>query len=165
MKKNLVSAALLVLTLSAPALAGGAAAPMTGASAQVVASTPAALMAALKEAGYRVTMDPATPDSDPSMTVMAGDYEVSVWLSNCKAGSCGRVTASTSWDYSDSEEELDTALVNDWNSNYYTQAYAYEGAYYLDSSMPIGGGYTRATLKAWMTDYLSDVKDFELELP
>lgn len=164
MKKNLVSAALLVLTLSTPALAGGAAAPMTGAG-QVVAATPAALMAALKEAGYRVTMDPVSPDSDPSMTVMAGDYEVSVWLSNCKAGSCGRVTASTSWDYSDSEEELDTALVNDWNGNYYTQAYAYDGAYYLDSSMPISGGYTRATLKAWMTDYLSDVKDFELELP
>lgn len=164
MKKNLVSAALLVLTLSTPALAGGAAAPMAGAG-QVVAATPAALMAALKEAGYRVTMDPVSPDSDPSMTVMAGDYEVSVWLSNCKAGSCGRVTASTSWDYSDSEEELDTALVNDWNSNYYTQSYAYEGAYYLDSSMPISGGYTRATLKAWMTDYLSDVKDFELELP
>ena len=165
MNKNLVSAALLVLTLSAPALAGGAGAPVTGANAQVVASTPAALMAALKEAGYRVTMDPVSPDSDPSMTVMAGEYEVSVWLSSCSAGKCSRVTASTYWDYSDSEDDLDTELTNDWNSNYYTQSYVYEGAYYLDSTMPIGGGYTKATLKAWMTDYLSDVKDFEVELP
>ncbi|GAA0512643.1 YbjN domain-containing protein [Deinococcus depolymerans] len=165
MQKTLVSAALLALTLSTPVLAGGAAGPATGASAQVLAATPAALLAALKEAGYRVTMDPVSPDSDPSMTVMAGDYEVSVWLSGCKAGTCARVTASTSWDYSDREEALDTELVNDWNSNYYTQAYAYEGAYYLDSTLPIAGGYTRATLKAWMTDYLGDVKDFETELP
>ncbi|WP_291430968.1 YbjN domain-containing protein [Deinococcus sp.] len=163
MNKNLVSAALLVLTLSTPALAGGAGAPVTG--GQVVAATPAALLAALKAAGYRVTMDPVSADSDPSMTVKAGKYEISVWLSDCTAGKCSRVTASTFWDYSDSEDDLDTELTNDWNGNYYTQAYVYEGAYYLDSTMPIAGGYTRATLKAWMADYLSDVKDFEVELP
>ncbi|GGK96930.1 YbjN domain-containing protein [Deinococcus radiotolerans] len=153
-------AATLLLSLAAPAVAGGAAAP----SAQVQPATPAAVMAALKTAGYKVTMNPTAPDRDPSMTFTSGGHEVQVWLSGCKAGVCSRVTASTSWDYSDAED-LDTAVLNDWNSNYYTQAYAYEGSYYLDSTMPIRGGYTQATLKAWITEYLEDVTYFEDELP
>ncbi|GGR97672.1 YbjN domain-containing protein [Deinococcus sedimenti] len=153
-------AATLVLSLAAPAVAGGAAAPST----QVQAATPAAVMASLKAAGYRVTMNPTSPDRDPTMTVTAGDRELQVWLSSCANGVCGRVTASSSWDYSDAEE-LDTEFLNEWNSNYYTQAYLYEGSVYLDSTMPIRGGYTQATLKAWMTDYLDDVSAFEDELP
>lgn len=158
---TVLSAALLI---AGAAQAGGAGAPATG-TAQIQAATPAAVLAGIREAGYRVTMNPAEPDADPSMTVTSGSYEVQVWLSGCKAGSCARVTASTSWDYSDSEADLDTDLANEWNSNYYTQAYVYEGSYYLDSTMPLRGGYTRAALKAWMADYLSDVKDFEGELP
>ncbi len=167
-KMRLVSAALLALSgvsLSGVALAGGAGAPPSGAAAQVQPPTPAAIAAALREAGYMVTMNPSVPDSDPSMTVVAGDRELDVWLSGCEAGSCARVTASTSWDYSDSMDALDPQFTNDWNGNYYTQAYIYEGGYYLDSTMPVRGGYTRAALKAWMTDYLSDVGDFEAELP
>lgn len=162
MTKKILSAAVLLSALSGAALAGGAAAPM---ASQVQPATPAAMSAALREAGYRVTMNPADPDSDPSMTIMAGDYEVTLWLSGCKANMCSRATASVSWDYSDDEDSLDTELVNDWNSNYYTQAYIYEGAYYLDSTMPIAGGYTKAAVKAWMTEYLGDVADFEMELP
>ncbi|GGL96065.1 hypothetical protein GCM10010841_00630 [Deinococcus aerophilus] len=163
-----VSAALLALSgvsLSGAAVAGGAGAPLTGTAAQVQSATPAAIAAALREAGYTVTMNPSVPDSDPSMAVVAGNRELDVWLSGCEAGICARVTASTSWDYSGSLDALDPQFTNDWNSNYYTQAYIYEGAYYLDSTMPVRGGYTRAALKAWMTDYLSDVRDFEGELP
>ncbi|UBV42184.1 YbjN domain-containing protein [Deinococcus taeanensis] len=155
-------AASLTLSLTAPALAGGAAAP---AGAQVQPATPAALLSALKEAGYRVTMNPTEADGEPSMTIVSGEHKISVWLSGCKNNVCSRVTASTSWDYSDQDDALDTEVVNDWNGNYYTQAYIYEGAYYLDSTMPVRGGYTKATLKAWMTDYLEDVKSFEGELP
>lgn len=170
MNKNLRSARaslLLIstLSLSGAALAGGAGAPLTGTAAQVQAATPATVAAVLREAGYTVTMTPSDPDSDPSMTVKAGERELDVWFSDCEAGSCARVTASTFWDYSEDEDSLDTELTNDWNGNYYTQAYIYEGGYYLDSTMPIRGGYTRAALKAWMTDYLGDVTDFEAELP
>ncbi|MBZ9712332.1 YbjN domain-containing protein [Deinococcus multiflagellatus] len=162
MTKKLLSAAFLLSALSGAALAGGAGAPT---ASQVQPATPAAMAAALRDAGYKVTLKPADPDSDPSMTVMAGDYEVTVWLSGCKANTCSRATASLSWDYSDDEDSLDTELVNDWNSNYYTQAYIYEGAYYLDSTMPIAGGYTKAAVKAWMAEYLGDAADFEMELP
>ncbi|OLV16610.1 YbjN domain-containing protein [Deinococcus marmoris] len=165
MNKKIFLAGALLLSLSGAALAGGAGAPVTGANAQVQAATPAAIAAALREAGYKVTMNPTDPDSDPSMTVDTGDYEVDVWLSGCKAGICSRATASSYWDYSDDEGSLDTELTNDWNGNYYTQAYVYEGSYYLDSTMPIRGGYTKAALKAWMVDYLDDVSAFEEELP
>ena len=164
MPRPALSALSLALLIAGAAQAGGAGAPAAGAG-QIQAATPAAVLAGLREAGLKVTMNPTEPDADPSMTVMSGSYEVQIWLSDCKAGSCARVTASTSWDYSDSEDGPDMAVVNDWNSNYYTQAYGYEGSYYLDSTMPLRGGYTRAALKAWMTDYLSDVKDFEGELP
>ncbi|MDV6373012.1 YbjN domain-containing protein [Deinococcus arenicola] len=163
-KKMLMSGALL-LGLSGAALAGGGTAPATGASAQVQAATPAAIAAALREAGYKVTVNPTDADSDPSLSVTAGDYEVDVWLSGCKSGICSRVTASSYWDYSDDEDNLDTELTNEWNGNYYTQAYTYEGSYYLDSTLPIRGGYTKAALKAWMVDYLDDVESFEEELP
>ncbi|CAM3773127.1 YbjN domain-containing protein [Deinococcus frigens] len=165
MNKEMLLVGALSLSLSGAALAGGAGAPATGASAQVQAATPAAIAAALREAGYKVTMKATDPDSDPSMTVNTGDYEVDVWLSGCKAGICTRATVSSYWDYSDDEDLLDPALTNDWNGNYYTQAYVYEGAYYLDSTMPIRGGYTKAALKAWMVDYLDDVSAFEEELP
>lgn len=144
-------------------MAGGAGAPVGG--GQVQPATPAAMAAALREAGYKVTLNPTAPDKDPSMTVVAGEYELDVWMSGCAAGVCSRVTVSSAWDYSDDEDNLDTELVNDWNGNYYTQAYIYEGSYYLDSTMPIKGGYTKAAVKAWMADYLGDVADFEAELP
>ncbi len=153
-------AATLLLSFAAPAVAGGAAAPVT----QVQPGTPAAVMAALKAAGYKVTMEPAQADRDPTMTFTSGGHEVQVWLSSCKNGVCSRATASTSWDYSDAED-LDTGLVNEWNSTYYTQAYAYEGSYYLDSTLAIRGGFTQATVKAWIADYLDDVSAFEDELP
>lgn len=165
MNKKILMFGALALGLSSAALAGGGSAPMTGANAQVQAATPAAVAAALRGAGYKVTMNPTDPDGDPSMTVVVGDAEVDVWLSGCKAGLCSRVTASSYWDYSDAGEGLDTELTNEWNGNYYTQAYIYEDAYYLDSTMPIRGGYTSATLKAWMVDYLDDVSAFEEELP
>ena len=164
MPRPALSALSLALLIAGAAQAGGAGAPAAGVG-QIQAATPAAVLAGLREAGLKVTMNPTEPDADPSMTVMSGSYEVQIWLSDCKAGSCARVTASTSWDYSDSEDGPDMELVNEWNSNYYTQAYAYEESYYLDSTMPLRGGYTRAALKAWMTDYLSDVEDFEGELP
>lgn len=154
----------VALLVAGAAQAGGAGAPAAG-GGQVQAATPAAVASGLREAGFQVTMNPSEPDADPSMTVVSGSYELQVWLSGCVAGTCSRVTASTSWDYSDSREGLDTERVNDWNSNSYTQAYVYEGSYYLDSTMPLRGGYTRAALKAWMADYLSDVEDFEGDLP
>lgn len=168
MNKKMMLSGVLLLSLSGlcgVAVAGGAAAPVTGASAQVQPATPDAIAAALREAGYTVTMNPTDPDSDPSLTVDTGDDEVDVWLSGCQKNVCSRVTASSYWDYSDDEDSLDVELTNDWNGNYYTQAYIYEGAYYLDSTMPIRGGYTRAALKAWMVDYLEDVAAFEEELP
>ncbi|THF86507.1 YbjN domain-containing protein [Deinococcus sp. KSM4-11] len=163
MRLSALSALTTALFLTGAALAGGAGAPATG-SGQVQAATPAAVAAILRAAGYTVTMNPADPDKDPSMTIRLGDDQMDVWLSGCKAGTCARVTASSSWDYSD-QGDLDTGVVNDWNANYYTQAYTYEGGYYLDSTMPLRGGYTAAALKAWMTDYLSDVRDYGAKLP
>ncbi|EYB66525.1 hypothetical protein DEIPH_ctg103orf0055 [Deinococcus phoenicis] len=165
MNKLLPFAATLLLSAGlSNAGAGGAAAPVTG-GGQVQAATPAAVAAVLREAGYQVTANPANPDEAPSLTVKAGDYELDVWFSGCKAGSCDRVTASTSWDYSDDEENLDLDLVNEWNGDYFTQAYVYEGSYVLDSTFTLKGGYTRAALKAWMADYLSDAGEFEAALP
>ncbi|BDP40672.1 hypothetical protein DAETH_06410 [Deinococcus aetherius] len=159
------SAAALVLTVSlGVAGAGGAQAPTPG-GGQVQAATPATVASALREAGYGVTVNPVEGDDEPSLTVKAGDYELDVWFSGCKGTTCDRVTASTNWDYSDDEDSLDTDLVNEWNSNFFTQAYVYEGAYYLDTTLPLRGGYTKVALKAWMEDYLGDVKDFEAELP
>lgn len=165
MNKSLMLVAALALTLPGTAFAGGAGAPLTGANAQVQAATPAAVAAALREAGYKVTMKPTNPDEDPTMSVVAGGYTMDVWLSGCKNGSCARVTASTGWDYSDKKDALDLKAVNEWNGNYYSQAYVYESSYYLDYTLPIKGGFTKVGLKAWMTDYLSDLKDFEGNLP
>ncbi|MEF2279824.1 YbjN domain-containing protein [Deinococcus sp. YIM 134068] len=159
-----VAALLLTVSLGA-AQAGGGAAPVTPANAQVQAATPTAVAAALREAGYAVTVNPVDTDEDPSLSVKAGNYELDVWFSGCRGTSCDRVTASTSWDYEDDAGSLDTDLANEWNSNYFTQAYVYEGSYYLDSTLTLRGGYTKAALGAWMEDYLGDVEDFEAELP
>lgn len=165
MNKSLLSAAAFVL-LSSPALAGGSAGGAVGASGQVMAATPAAVAAILRESGYKVTMNPTNPDEDPSMSVKAGDYTIDVWLGGCKNGTaCSRVAASTSWDYSDSKDKQKPDVVNEWNSNYYSQAYIYEDAYYLDSNLFIKGGYTKNTLKAWFSDYLGDIAEFENNLP
>ena len=129
------------------------------------AATPATVAALLREAGYSVTVNPSGPDEDPSLSVKAGEYELDVWFSGCRGAACDRVTASTNWDYQGDEESLDTKLVNEWNGNYFTQAYVYEGGYYLDSTLTLKGGYTGVALKTWMADYLGDVKDFEGELP
>ncbi len=168
MNKKMMLSGVLLLSLSGlpgGALAGGAGAPVTATSAQVQPATPAAIAAALREAGYKVTVNPVDPDSDPSLSVDTGGHKIDVWLSGCQKNVCSRVTASSYWDYSEDEASLDTGLTNEWNGNYYTQAYIYEGAYYLDSTMPIRGGYTKAALKAWMVDYLEDVAAFEEELP
>ncbi|GBF07134.1 YbjN domain-containing protein [Deinococcus aerius] len=164
MNKASASAAALLLSVSlSGALAGGAGAPLVG-GGQVQAATPEAVTAALRAAGYTVTANPIREDEDPSVTVRAGGRELDVWFSGCREGSCARVTASYGWDPED-EADLNLDFVNEWNGNYYTQAYVYEGRYYLDSTMPLRGGYTRAALNAWMTDYLTDVEDFEGELP
>ncbi|UQN05268.1 YbjN domain-containing protein [Deinococcus sp. QL22] len=163
--KVLLSAALLLTSALGVASAGGAAAPTVGGSTgQIQAATPNSVAAALREAGYKVTVNPANPDEDPSLSVTAGDYEIDVWFSNCKGNVCTRVTASSYWDYSDDEDALDVELTNEWNGNYYTQAYIYEGSYYLDTTMVIAGGYTKTALKAWMTEYLDDVSTFEESL-
>lgn len=159
------SAAALLLTLGlGAAQAGGATPPVLG-GGQVQAATPETVAAALREAGYAVSVNPVQGDDEPSLAVKAGDYELDVWFSGCRGTTCERVTASTNWDYRDDQESLDMELVNEWNSNYFTQAYVYENGYYLDSTLTLRGGYTKVALKAWMEDYLGDVRDFEAELP
>ncbi|WP_216320122.1 YbjN domain-containing protein [Deinococcus aestuarii] len=159
------SAAALVLTASLGAVQAGGAQPPAPGGGQVQAATPQTVAAALREAGYGVTVNPVQGDDEPSLTVKAGDYELDVWFSGCRSTTCDRVTASTHWDYRDDEESLDPEFANEWNSNFFTQAYVYEGGYYLDSTFTLRGGYTRVALKAWMEDYLGDVEDFEAELP
>ncbi|MDB5045964.1 MAG: hypothetical protein JWQ08_2014 [Deinococcus sp.] len=162
----LLSAAALLLTSAlGVASAGGAAAPTVGGTGQIQAATPSSVAAALREAGYKVTVNPANPDEDPSLSVTAGDYDIDMWFSNCKNNVCTRVTASSYWDYSDDEDSIDSEIANEWNSNYYTQAYVYEGSYYLDTSLILTGGYLKTALKSWMTEYLDDVEAFEGELP
>ncbi|AFD24061.1 hypothetical protein DGo_CA0134 [Deinococcus gobiensis I-0] len=84
-----------------------------------------------------------------------------VWLSQCRAQVCDRVSAGLSWEAGD---EPDLELLNEWNGNYYTQAYVYDDSYHLDSSMILRGGYTRAALVRWMELLLEDGGDFEAEL-
>ncbi|ANE44196.1 YbjN domain-containing protein [Deinococcus puniceus] len=163
--KVLLAAALLLTSGLGVASAGGAAAPTVGGSTgQIQAATPNSVAAVLREAGYKVTVNPANPDEDPSLTVTAGERQVDMWFSNCKSNVCTRVTASSYWDYSDDEDALDVELANEWNGNYYTQAYIYEGSYYLDATMMIAGGYLKTALKAWMTEYLDDVDGFSESL-
>lgn len=145
---------------SAPASAPGTSALGGG---QVQAATVTTVAAGLREAGYRVTVNPAQADEDPSLSVVAGDYELDVWFSGCQAGSCDRVTASTGWELG--EEQADLEFLNEWNSNYFTQAYLYEASYYLDSTLTLRGGYTRVALRAWMSDFLEDVAEFGEERP
>ncbi|WP_102127758.1 YbjN domain-containing protein [Deinococcus planocerae] len=159
------SAAALLLTASLGAAQAGGAQPPAPGGGQVQAATPATVAATLREAGYTVTVNPVEGDDEPSLAVKAGDYELDVWFSGCKGTTCDRVTASTNWDYRDDEESLDTEFVNEWNGNFFTQAYVYEGGYYLDSTLTLRGGYTKVALRAWMEDYLGDVEDFEAELP
>ncbi len=166
MHKKALSMALLTLMLGGAAQAGGGGAAPTGMmNAQVQAASPASVAATLRESGYTVTMKPTDPDQDPSMTVKVGSKEYEVWLSACKNNLCSRVTASTSWDYSDSKDEPDYKMLNEWNGGYFTQAYSSDGSYYLDYTMFIKGGYTKATLKSWFADYLDDVTEFEDNLP
>jgi hypothetical protein len=168
MNKLTLSAAALLLSaslgtlLAGTALAGGAAAPVPG-GGQVQAATPETVAAGLRAAGYQVTVNPAQADEDPSLSVVAGDYELDVWFSGCQAGRCDRVTASTGWELG--EDKADLEFLNEWNGNYFTQAYVYEDSYYLDSTLTLRGGYTRAALQAWMSDFLTDVADFGAELP
>lgn len=153
--------AVLALSSLSGALAGGAGAPVTpaGSVGAVLPGTLTSVAAALRAAGYRVTVEPQADDEDPSMTVQAGGREVQVWLSGCASGRCARATAELEWDAG--EDGGDTDLLNEWNSEYYTQAYVYEGSYYLDSTLFMGGGFTAATLRAWMTEFLSDAGEFE----
>lgn len=142
------------------AQAGGAA-PVVG-GAQVQPATPASVAAALRTAGYRVTVNPVQPDEDPSLAVVTSSGQnVDVWLSGCRAQVCDRVSAGLTWEAGD---EPDLELLNEWNSGYYTQAYAYEGTYHLDSSLILRGGYTRASLLRWMELLLEDGEEFESEL-
>lgn len=142
------------------AQAGGAA-PVVG-GAQVQPATPASVAAALRTAGYRVTVNPVQPDEEPSLTVVTpSGQNVDVWLSECRAQVCDRVSASLSWEAGD---EPDLELLNEWNGNYYTQAYVYGDSYHLDSSLILRGGYTRAALLRWMELLLEDGGDFEAEL-
>lgn len=135
---------------------------MTG-GGQVQAATPEAVASALRAAGYPVTVNRAGLDEDPSLRVRAGGHDLNVFFSGCRAGSCARVTASFGWN-PQAGDTPDLEFVNEWNSNSFTQAYVYEGRYFLDSTLILRGGYTRAALNVWMTDYLSDLKSFETQL-
>lgn len=136
--------------------------PTPGAT-QVQPATPAAVAAGLREAGYRVTVNTPAAGEAPSLSVIAGDYELDVWFSGCEAGTCARVTASLGWELGTDDPDL--TFLNAWNSDAFSQAYAYEDTYYLDSTLTLRGGYTRAALRAWLSDYLSDAAEFEAGLP
>ncbi|MFC4638024.1 YbjN domain-containing protein [Deinococcus hohokamensis] len=127
--------------------------------------TPAAVAASLRAAGYVVTLSPAAPNRDPAMTVLAGGRELDLWLSGCARGTCLRVTVSTSWNYQGRGEQVRPELVSAWNNDYYTQAYTAQERYFLDSSQILTGGFTDEGLRAWMSEYLADVQEFELRLP
>ncbi|MBB5233717.1 YbjN domain-containing protein [Deinococcus budaensis] len=126
-------------------------------------ATPAAVAAGLREAGYRVTVNAPAAGEAPSLSVVAGKYELDMWFSGCQAGSCARVTVSLGWELG--ADDPDLAFLNEWNSDAFTQAYVYEDAYYLDSTLTLRGGHTRAALRAWLSDYLSDVAEFGARLP
>ncbi|KQR04761.1 YbjN domain-containing protein [Deinococcus sp. Leaf326] len=161
MKKMWTGTVALVAALTFSAAQAGGAAPVVG-GAQVQPATPASVAAALRTAGYRVTVNPVQPDEDPSLAVVTSSGQnVDVWLSECRAQVCDRVSAGLTWDASD-EPDLD--FLNEWNSGYYTQAYVYEETYHLDSSMILRGGYTRAALVRWMELLLEDGEEFESEL-
>lgn len=161
-KAVLLAVALLLYAPLGGALAGGAGGPVTG-GGQVQAATPETVAAALRAAGYPVTVNRVGADEDPSLTVRAWGHDLDVFFSGCRAGSCARVTVSFGWAPED-EDSLNLDFVNEWNGNSFTQAYVYEGRYFLDSTLPLRGGYTRAALNAWLTDYLDDMEDFEAEL-
>lgn len=161
------TAAAFLLSASLGSVWAGAAqaqapAPVPG-SSQVQPATPAAVAAGLREAGYRVTVNSPAQGEAPSLSVVAGKYELDVWFSGCQAGSCARVTASLGWELDGGQPDL--AFLNAWNSDAFTQAYLYKDIYYLDSTLTLRGGYTRAALRAWLSDYLTDVAEFEAGLP
>ncbi len=153
--------AVLAAGLTFSVAQAGGAAPVVG-GAQVQPATTESVAATLRAAGYRVTVNPAQPDEDPSLSVVTpSGQDVDVWLSQCRAQVCDRVSAGLSWEAGD---EPDLELLNEWNGNYYTQAYVYDDSYHLDSSMILRGGYTRAALVRWMELLLEDGGDFEAEL-
>lgn len=160
MTRTLLLGAALGLACLPDAVAGGA-----GVAPPLLAATPGAVAASLKAAGYHVKLNPVRPDRDPGMTVLVGPRELDLWLSGCVQGVCLRVTASASWDYQKRQSALSPALVNSWNSNYYTQAYVYKNRYFLDSSQMLRGGFTHTTLRTWMGEYLADLQEFEQQLP
>lgn len=163
MTRTLLLSAALGLTCLSDAVAGGAG--VAPARTALLAATPGAVAASLRAAGYRVIPNPEKPGRDPGMTVLVGPRELDLWLSGCVQGVCLRVTASASWDYRQRLSDLSPALVNSWNSNYYTQAYIYRDRYFLDSSQMLRGGFTHTALRTWMSEYLADLKEFEQQLP
>lgn len=127
--------------------------------------TPAAVAASLRAAGYSVTLGPAAPDRDPALSVRVGGRDLDLWLSGCARGACLRVTVSTSWNYEGRAGQVEPALTSAWNNDYYTQAYTAQQRYFLDSSQILAGGFTDGELRAWMSEYLADVQEFEQRLP
>ncbi|GGK25039.1 hypothetical protein GCM10008955_18360 [Deinococcus malanensis] len=163
MTRTLLLGATLGLACVSVTEAGGTGVAPAG--LRLRAATPGAVAASLRAAGYHVTLNPEKPGRDPGMTVLAGPRELDLWLSGCVQGVCLRVTASSSWDYRGRQAALSSALVNSWNSNYYTQAYIYRNRYFLDSSQMLRGGFTDTTLQTWMSEYLADLQEFEQHLP
>lgn len=128
---------------------------------QVLAPTQKSVVSALRAAGYNVEVKEKTEEEDINIIIKTKSHVVDVWLSSCVGDRCDRVTASVGWD---TNEAIDNKLLNDWNSNYYTQAYYFENQYFIDSHLLIRGGVTAGTLQAWVQKLISDAKEFETML-
>lgn len=154
--KRLFASALALSLLSSGVAATG----------EVLDGKPATVMQVLTKAGYAATMKAGTGDDGPTITVKLKSEDVFLYLDGCKAGVCTRLTASNGYEVDTSADEV-VGYVAAWNVENYSQAYldTEEGSAYLDASYLLTGGYTRANMVAWLGAYLSDLNDFEADLP
>lgn len=132
-------------------------APAAQTGVQILSPTQNSVVSALRAGGYKVTVDDNS-SGEVNISLNVKGYNVDVWLSGCNANLCDRVTSSVGWE---TKQEADYELLNEWNSNYYTQAYYFENQYFIDSHFMIRGGFAASAVQAWIEKLLADAKEFE----
>lgn len=119
-------------------------------------STPTAMIALLRGAGYTAKLDKT--GKYPTLDFKSGSYEVSMEFANCVGNNCPTIYVYSGFDFKDG---LDMIKVNKWNSENYTQVFLdKENDPYLGSVYYTTGGFTKTNFLTWFKAFLDELDTF-----
>jgi Putative bacterial sensory transduction regulator len=152
MNKTFMLAALSILSLSGLSLVS------TGRAETVLTdSTPSAISALLKGAGYTAKVDKT--GKNPLLKFKSGSYGLSMEFVDCVGSLCPTIYVSSGFDFKDG---LDMIKVNTWNSENFTQVYLdKENDPFIGSVYYTTGGFTKTNFLTWLKEYLRELEDFD----